>query len=262
MNNIIQISDDEQYAEVLQLQEALTHSSLTEDESSLTLLTSSSSSSVMESTESKNNYCGICMDSKNASEIFKNTNICSHMYCTECIRSHVATKIKENNLTTVTCPDPNCKSIIGPEVCKDILPKQVLEKWEDGLCESLIMATEKFYCPFKDCSAILVNDGGSVVTSSECPVCNRLFCAQCRVAWHCGLDCNEYMSLNENERDPSDLMLMDLAKSNKWKRCPNCNYIVERTSGCPHISCRCGHHFCYQCGKECNGNGRHTCSQT
>nr|GEU47122.1 zinc finger, C6HC-type [Tanacetum cinerariifolium] len=94
---------------------------------------------------------------------------------------HVAAKIQEN-ITTVRCPDPNCKGIIGPEACRLIVPKEVLDRWEDALCESLILGAEKFYCPFKDCSAMLVNDGGEAVTSSECPHCYRLFCAQCKVA--------------------------------------------------------------------------------
>ncbi|GJR69092.1 RNA-directed DNA polymerase, eukaryota, partial [Tanacetum coccineum] len=41
-----------------------------------------------------------------------------------------------------------------------------------------VICSEKFYCLFKDCSALLVDDGGEAVTSSECPHCNCLFCAQ------------------------------------------------------------------------------------
>nr|GFB09425.1 zinc finger, C6HC-type [Tanacetum cinerariifolium] len=84
---------------------------------------------------------------------------------------------------------------------------------------------------------MLVDDGGEDVTSSECPHCNRLFCAQCKVMWHSGMDCSEFQSLKENERDPNDIMLMDLAKNKKWRRCPSCKYYVERTEGCLHITC-------------------------
>mmetsp|Transcript_27656 Transcript_27656/g.81285 ORF Transcript_27656/g.81285 Transcript_27656/m.81285 type:complete len:342 (+) Transcript_27656:43-1068(+) len=47
----------------------------------------------------------------------------------------------------------------------------------------------------------------------------------------------------------------------KWARantqcCPRCHIIVERTEGCNHVRCRCGHEFCYRCGKptaeDCN----------
>nr|XP_043619924.1 uncharacterized protein DDB_G0292642-like [Erigeron canadensis] len=203
-------------------------------------------------------YCGICMDSKTEPHMFGNTNVCSHMYCRDCICKHVEATIRQRNSAMVKCPDPNCKGVIGLEVCQNMLPKQVLERWKDALCESLIKGPERFYCPFRDCSALLVNDGGAVVTSSECPNCNRLFCAQCRVAWHSGMDCSKYKSLKKGERNPEDLMLMNLAKKKKWMRCPSCKFYVERIDGCPHIKCRCGYHFCYKCGKQNNGK-THAC---
>ncbi|BBG98735.1 RING/U-box superfamily protein, partial [Prunus dulcis] len=99
-----------------------------------------------------------------------------------------------------------------------------------------------------DCSALLVDDGGEVVTVSECPNCRRLFCAQCKVAWHAGIDCGEFQNLNENEREKEDIMVMELAKKKNWRRCPRCNFFVEKTDGCLHITCRCGLEFCYGCG--------------
>ncbi|KAK1436938.1 hypothetical protein QVD17_02722 [Tagetes erecta] len=252
---------DEKYAEQLQLQEALVSSSLTSKlsssaSSSLQPLSSQASSSkqpfmmaLSESiTKSATTFCGICMDTKTDSEMFENTTICGHLFCTDCIRGHVAAKIKENQIT-ITCPDPKCEAVIGPEVCRSIVPTQVLERWENILCESLIMEADKFYCPFKDCSAMLVDDGGEAVTVSECPNCNRLFCAQCKVAWHCEMNCVEYQSLKKGEKSPDDILFMDLAKNKKWMKCSECKVFVEKIDGCLHITCRCGHHFCYGCGK-------------
>ena len=45
---------------------------------------------------------------------------------------------------------------------------------ENALCESLILGSENLYCPFKDCSALLVDNGGQSVT---------LFCT---VGWQWG----------------------------------------------------------------------------
>ncbi|XP_071740722.1 E3 ubiquitin-protein ligase RSL1-like [Rutidosis leptorrhynchoides] len=244
---------DEKYAEELQFQEALIVSC------SKTLTTESSSSMdhkknekplLVEETKTNqqqqpDGYCAICMDTKTSSEMFRNINVCHHTFCLDCIREHVATRIKEN-LALVQCPDPRCKGEIGPQVCQSFLPKQVFDRWENVLCESLIMGSEKFYCPFKDCSAMLLNDGDVTVTSAECPHCNRLFCAQCKVTWHAGMDCSEYKSLKTWERDPSDLMLMNLAKNKKWKRCPRCAYYVEKIYGCDQIRCRCGCYFNYR----------------
>ncbi|KAJ0623558.1 putative E3 ubiquitin ligase RBR family [Helianthus annuus] len=42
---------------------------------------------------------------------------------------------------------------------RSIVPKEVLERWKSILCESVIMESDKFYCPFKDRSTMLVDDG-------------------------------------------------------------------------------------------------------
>ncbi|XP_076929337.1 E3 ubiquitin-protein ligase RSL1-like, partial [Bidens hawaiensis] len=191
-------------------------------------------------------FCAICMDTKTASEMFENSNVCRHSFCQECICGHVAAKISENR-ARVRCPDPSCKGVIGPEACRSIIPNEVLERWENILCESLITESDKFYCPFQDCSALLVNDGGVAVTSSECPYCNRLFCAQFKVAWHCEMNCVEFQSLRGGKG--SEKLLMDLANKQKWMRCSKRGFYVERVRGCSRISCRCGHKFCYYCGK-------------
>ncbi|GJU56846.1 zinc finger, C6HC-type containing protein [Tanacetum coccineum] len=236
-------TSDEKYAEQLQLEEALLFSSLSLNPSKANENATSSSSRptfvTAESNQLPTRFCNICMEKKTESEMFRNTKVCGHLFCFDCIRGHVAAKIQEN-ITTVRCPDPNCKGIIGPEACRLIVPKEVLDRWEDALCESLILGAEKFYCPFKDCSAMLVNDGGEAVTSSECPHCYRLFCAQCKVAWHSEMSCSDFQRWKKGEIDQSDAMMMGLAKNKKWKKCPRCSYYVELASGCLHIRCRLG----------------------
>jgi hypothetical protein len=33
------------------------------------------------------------------------------------------------------------------------------------------------------------------------------------------------------------------------KMCPTCGMVIERNGGCDHMTCRCGTHFCYVCGR-------------
>jgi len=35
----------------------------------------------------------------------------------------------------------------------------------------------------------------------------------------------------------------------RYTPCPQCGVVVEKTSGCNHITCPCGQHFCHVCGK-------------
>lgn len=186
--------------------------------------------------ESSQCFCSICMERKSTEEMFTNNNNCIHS-CEDCITKYIVSKIKEN-VAMVKCPILNCEAVLEPEICRTLIPPDVFERWETALCESLLIECNKVYCPFKDCSALLVDDGEELVTASECPNCRRLFCAQCSVPWHAGIECEEFQMLREDERGREDIMVMELAKDKKWKRCPSCKFYVDKVDGCLHISCR------------------------
>ncbi|KAL5728494.1 RBR-type E3 ubiquitin transferase [Ranunculus cassubicifolius] len=246
---------DEKYAEGLQLQETLMSSQLPQDDE--TLISSASSTqlplaysendiSIGESSKSERVFCSICMDSKERREMF-NKNKCGHLFCLDCVSKHIGVKIQQNP-KFITCPDVDCNLVFEPEDCRFLIPDNVFDRWMDALCESFILGSQKFYCPYKDCSAMLVDDGNVLVMESECPHCRRLFCAQCKVSWHSDISCEDFQKLNEHERGRDDRMVMELAKQKKWGRCPSCKFYVEKKDGCQHITCRCGFQFCYGCG--------------
>jgi len=66
--------------------------------------------------------------------------------------------------------------------------------------------------------------------------------------WHDKFTCEELKAIPVSERAPEDLVFAELAKKQKWKRCPKCGTMVERTEGCNHMTCRCAYEFCYVCG--------------
>ncbi|XP_030451991.1 E3 ubiquitin-protein ligase RSL1-like [Syzygium oleosum] len=201
--------------------------------------------------QSSESFCEICAERKEAKEMFRIRTVCSHTFCSLCISRHVEAKVLEN-VTTIRCPGLECEGVLQIDSCRQILPENVLCMWEKSLCEAMFLESQKFYCPFKNCSALLIKDcdDGKVIRECECPYCHRLFCAECSVPWHAGVSCEEFQSLNEDERGREDLIVRELAKENKWGRCPKCKFYVERTLGCPHIICRCQFQFCYGCGSE------------
>ncbi|ESQ48552.1 hypothetical protein EUTSA_v10022375mg, partial [Eutrema salsugineum] len=95
--------------------------------------------------------CMICMDEKPSSDIFRGATNCDHSYCTKCTIRYVVTKIEEN-VARIKCPDVECKRLIEPYTFRDLIPKDVFDRWGKALCESLIMSSEKIYCPFQGCS--------------------------------------------------------------------------------------------------------------
>ncbi|KAF0911431.1 hypothetical protein E2562_008306 [Oryza meyeriana var. granulata] len=211
-------------------------------------------------------YCTICMETVDAIKRFAIAG-CTHAFCVSCVRQYIAAKVGENVLS-IGCPDPGCKNggALHLEACRDVIPPQLFQRWGDALCESALSSL-KFYCPFSDCSALLVDDPGDgeeAITDAECPHCSRMFCAKCKVPWHEGATCAEFQQLGKDERGRDDLLLRKVAQESKWQRCPKCKMYVERVEGCVFIICRCGHCFCYLCASPMSRDNHHckNCKRT
>jgi E3 ubiquitin-protein ligase RNF144 len=167
---------------------------------------------------------------------------CAHAFCRACLEGHVRAKVESGSAAAVRCLDATCGSNLDPELCRAALPGDVFERWCAALCESIFVGARRTYCPYPDCSEMMVADDddhkGEPVTQSECQVCRRLFCAQCGVPWHAGSDCAAYKHLGKVDTAREDMMVLEMAKGKNWKRCPRCQFFVEKTDGCLHITCR------------------------
>jgi E3 ubiquitin-protein ligase RNF144 len=179
------------------------------------------------------------MDAVPPSDAHSASRVCGHAFCATCLAGYIRVKIKDR-VAEIKCPEDGCGSVLDPELCRGMLPGKAFEAWCTVMCESMLVGANKVYCPFKDCSAMMVVDdvGGSDIAESECPSCKRLFCAQCGVPWHAGLSCAEYEQLAVGDRGKEDLAVMEMAKGEKWKRCPQCMFLVQKSEGCVHITCR------------------------
>lgn len=179
------------------------------------------------------------MEKVQVSEQFT-VSFCAHAFCNSCIGRYVAAKISEN-VAVIGCPDPGCEEgFVEMGTCRDIIPPELFDRWSVSLCE-LALGEKKYYCPFKDCSALLINDNDGAekkIRETECPHCHRMFCARCRVPWHDGIKCKEFRKLGDDEKGEEDLMFKKLAGKKKWQRCPNCKMFVSRIDGCLQIKCR------------------------
>ncbi|CAO2188435.1 unnamed protein product [Urochloa humidicola] len=200
--------------------------------------------------------CSICMEPMAPGAAHRGGADCAHAFCGACLSGHVRAKLESGGGggAVVRCPDASCAGALDAELCRGALPSDVFERWCAALCESMFLGARRTYCPFPDCSEMMVadDDGGGAeecVTQSECQGCRRLFCARCLVPWHAGVSCEEFARLGEGERAREDLLLVEAAREGNWKRCPRCRFYVEKSSGCLHITCRCGFEFCYGCSK-------------
>ncbi|XP_057812104.1 E3 ubiquitin-protein ligase RSL1 [Salvia miltiorrhiza] len=214
-----------------------------------------------ESTES----CSICFEEKLSSMMlsFK----CSHKFCSHCMKTYVEGKVHSTQVP-IRCPQLGCKYCISATECSLFLPVTSYESLERALAEANVLSSKKIYCPYPSCSVLLdPHDCLSTRASSssqsdnscvECPVCQGFICVDCEVQWHSSMTCEEYQSLPLEERDASDLTLHRLAQNKRWRRCVQCRRMIELTHGCYHMTCWCGHEFCYSCGVDYRA-GQQTC---
>jgi E3 ubiquitin-protein ligase RNF144 len=142
--------------------------------------------------------CAICFEKVEVKEKFLVSH-CAHTFCKTCTVRYVAANITEN-VAVIGCPDPACsKGLVQIDRCRGIIPSELFDRWNVALCEDVV-GGDKFYCPFKDCSALLINDAPVEIRETECPHCHRLFCASCRVPWHSGIKCEEFKKLGDDEK--------------------------------------------------------------
>ncbi|CAO2210140.1 unnamed protein product [Urochloa humidicola] len=204
---------------------------------------------------SSSEICKICFDHVSPSDVHRASSGCTHAFCAACLARYISAKIQEG-ISGVKCPAEDCGGVLDPQLCQGILSREAFEDWCAALCMSMVhgWSSNVCYCPFNDCSEMMVDDRGGENPESECLVCRRLFCAQCGVPWHAGVSCLQYMQLAPEDRRKEDLLVLEMANGNKWTRCPRCKFIVERHDGCAHMTCRCGFQFCYACGEPWEGH--------
>ena len=70
------------------------------------------------------------------------------------------------------------------------------------------------------------------------------------------MTCEEYKVANN-----VDQSFIDYVKSEKNKNCRKCGAWVSKIQGCKHMTCRCGHQFCYVCEKDWSGHKDSECKE-
>ncbi|EMS56521.1 E3 ubiquitin-protein ligase RNF14 [Triticum urartu] len=140
--------------------------------------------------------CAICMELVPGTLKFR-VNSCAHAFCSSCVAQYIAAKL-DDKVARIECPHPGCEEgAVEPESCHGIIPTDLLDKWGLLLCE-LAVGAKRMYCPYRECSALLLADseaGAAAIAEAECPHCHRLFCARCAVPGPGGCGCEVWIQL-------------------------------------------------------------------
>ncbi|EJD53297.1 hypothetical protein AURDEDRAFT_157868 [Auricularia subglabra TFB-10046 SS5] len=169
--------------------------------------------------------CAACFEDIDGGEV---VTPCSHHYHRGCMAGLFEAAVTDDWLFPPKC----CGQRIDVDTVLDALPRDVRRRSLSRLSE--IENLLRVYCP---CGAVLgmQHDLPPFVTCVECAA---VVCASCRSAHPEDLTCAQHEDA---------LPIVDMANTHSWRRCPGCRSYVERTDGCPHMTCRCSTQFCYLC---------------
>jgi len=102
----------------------------------------------------------------------------------------------------------------------------------------------------RGCQNAMIGDASN--PKMICDICKWEFCFLCSEPWHIG-SCDEYQKWKV-ENGKVDLEFDKWAK-NHSKPCPNCKMMIQKNSGCNHITCAsCRFQFCWLCDAKYTDN--------
>jgi hypothetical protein len=192
--------------------------------------------------------CNICLEDTEVSNIHA-VEGCAHRFCLSCMKEHVRIKLLHGTLPS--CPQDGCTSKLTVEGSKVFLSPQLLEIMVQRISEEQIPPTQKIYCPYPKCSALMSLSElmkpmqgtcskytvADVATLRKCVKCRGSFCFRCKVPWHDRMTCNDYKRRYPHGC-PEDARLQNLAQQRLWRQCVRCRHMIEFAEGCYHMTCK------------------------
>ncbi|OMO77266.1 Zinc finger, C6HC-type [Corchorus olitorius] len=188
--------------------------------------------------------CFICLEDTGFGSMFS-VDGCMHRYCFSCMKQHVEVKLLHGMVPK--CPHEGCKSELKVDSCGKFLTPKTVETLKHRIKEASIPVSERVYCPYPRCSALMSKSevlgytkdvlvGAERSGARKCVKCHGLFCINCKVPWHSNMTCHDYKRRNPNP-PAEDLKLKSLATMNLWRQCVKCSHMIELSEGCFHITC-------------------------
>ena len=172
--------------------------------------------------------CTVCGDTESASQMVRLP--CKHGYHPLCLASAFKHALAGGKLFICCDKEPAPIDLAAPH-----LPAQFVTNYKAKVVER--STPNPVYCAKPGCASFVPPKylKGPMAT---CPECGFVTCSLCRNPEHKGVCPPDKMGAK----------LLNLANNKNWTQCQNCKAMIERHEGCLHMTCTCGHEFCYLCG--------------
>jgi len=202
--------------------------------------------------------CGICFGALDGSGGLWQLLACGgrHRFCNECLGLYVQGRLADGDVLGLVCPEPSCKLPLSIGAIASIGGSERAERFRQlRAAQAVARAPNMSWCPQPGCGRAIARGKGLTVRCG----CGLTFCSSCLLKdGHEPASCQQWESWRrEFPAELSSLRrrLEDGRKAVRWAQrhaqlCPGCRAYVEKNGGCNHMICRCGTHFCSECGRR------------
>jgi len=178
--------------------------------------------------------CEICLQHTE-----QNLNLsCQHSFCQPCLHEYVSINIKEKRVSPriMICPNVKCKRTLLHHEVEKICP-ELINEYKTALTE---VNKKLLICPNQNCRDY-IELTSLRQRAAECPTCHIKYCLRCERIQN--ITCKLGLCYNSSTGE-----VKSWGFGKPLKRCPECQYFIEKNGGCNHMTCsRCGYQFRWCC---------------
>jgi len=197
--------------------------------------------------------CFTCFENKLGKEMVGLE--CSHSFCKGCYTEYLKEAVSKG-ITSVftTCPMGGCNLVVPEEMFKELLPLHLWKRFNMFLLKTFVdFNTNVKWCPAPECQYAV--EYPKLKARNIICKCGYTWCFSCGQEAHRPLSCEnlaKWKMKNSQEDIDSDWITANT------KPCPKCGSAIQKNHGCMHMTCRCGHEFCWLCKGDWSEHGSQT----
>ena len=163
------------------------------------------------------NACVCCGDEEDSTSLVEAP--CRHVYCNDCLKELFLKATKDESLFPPRC----CRQNIPIDAISNSLSTEELHRFRIASIE--FNTTNRIYCANPRCGIFILPENVQA-DLARCQECGNFTCTICKQVKHEG-DCPQDTAVQET---------IALADRENWRRCSNCQRMVELHVGCNHIT--------------------------
>ncbi|KAK4648422.1 uncharacterized protein QC761_109900 [Podospora bellae-mahoneyi] len=165
--------------------------------------------------------------------------------CAECLGRWLVESMEAGRWKRLKCPDTDCSAVLGHHDVKRYATREVFERYDRWLLRDALEQTKGYVqCVTVGCEYGCVVGDQEACPTFNCRKCKGSHCIKHNVS-HPEETCKQYRRRQKDKKEQEEASEREVA--GMTKDCPKCGRRVNKTAGCNHITCHCGHEWCYVC---------------